>query len=81
MRLRDEDMLEMYADKVRKGDIKQANHLTNLLYIFAKYRWKSSRSDDYLQVALQKIMSEPGLNSYLATRNLWNIYAFDYHDE
>ena len=26
-------------------------------------------------------MKEPGLNSYTASRNLWNMYAFDYYDK
>ena len=26
-------------------------------------------------------MADPGLNSYTASRNLWNLYAFDYYDK
>ena len=81
MQFRDENLLERFADSIRSGKITQSNHLTHLMYIFAKYKWKSPISEDYIQIALHRVIQEPGLNSYLATRNLWNLYAFDYYDE
>lgn len=81
MRLRDENTLELFAKRLREGIYTDSKHLTSILYLFAKFKWRSSQGDDYLQVALRHLMNDPGLNSYIASRNLWNLYAFDYYDK
>ena len=39
MNLYDQELLEMYVNDVREKKFKQANQLTNLLYIMAKMRF------------------------------------------
>ena len=59
MRLRDENMLEMFAHKMLARQYTQVNHVTNMLYWFAKFKWRSSQGDEYLKVALNVLLSEP----------------------
>ena len=56
MHLRDEQLLEQCADMIRLGKISSARDLTQVLYMFAKFGWRSDSSDDYIQIALSKIM-------------------------
>jgi len=48
MRLRDEEMLERYAQSMAQGHFSQVNHLTQLLYLFGKFKWRSRNGDHYL---------------------------------
>jgi len=81
MKLRDEGILELFAQRIRERKYTQMNHLTNVLYMMAKFKWRSENGDDYLRTASQIMLAEPTLTSYTACRNLWNFYAFDYHDK
>ena len=82
MRLRDENILELFAQRIRDGKYKQVNHLTNILYWFAKFKWRSANGDsEYMQAALATILNEPVLSPYTVARNMWNLYALDYYDK
>ena len=81
MKLRDENVLEMFAQRVRDRQFMQTKDITNILYWFAKFKWRSAHGDDYLKVASQILLAEPTITSYTACRNLWNFYAFDYYDK
>lgn len=48
LKLRDENVLEFFAEKVRERKFTQTNHLTQILYFFAKFQWRSSKGDAYL---------------------------------
>ena len=41
MGMKDQELLEMYIEDVRQKKFKQANQLTNILYIMAKMRFRS----------------------------------------
>jgi hypothetical protein len=49
--------------------------------MMAKFKWRSQNGDEYLRTASQLLLAEPTITSYIACRNLWNFYAFDYHDK
>ena len=80
MRLKDENILEEFVQRIREGKYKQVNHLTNILYWFAKFKYRSP-NNDYLGVAIQSILAEPILTPYIVARNMWNLYALDYYDK
>lgn len=81
LRLRDENVLELFATRVNDRQFTQTNHLTQILYWFAKFKWRSSHGDEYLQTALSILLAEPTITSYTACRNLWNLYAFNFYDK
>ena len=48
MKLRDENILEEYARRLAKGQFTKINHVTQILYWFAKFKWRSATGDHYL---------------------------------
>ena len=52
-----------------------------MLYVFAKFKWRSKHGDDYIKAGLDVLLKEPKLTSYTAARNLWNLFAIDYFDK
>ena len=81
MHLKDENILEIFAQRIRDGKYRQVNHLTNILYWFGKFKFRSAGDNVYIQKAMDIILSEPALTPYIATRNMWNLYALDYYDK
>ena len=81
MKFKDEEMLELFAQRIIEGKFKQINHLTNILHFFAKMKWQNKNGDEYIGAALKIMLKEPKLKAYTACRNLWNLYALDYYDK
>lgn len=72
MNIKDPVILGKTADMLKAKQFKNLNHVTNLLYAFAKLGYKHN-DNKWLTTSVDSFVAEPAIDRYLACRNLWNL--------
>ena len=80
MKFYDDDIMSMTSQLIKQKKFTNLEQLTTVLYLLAKNRFKSD-SNEYLDSAIDLLAKEPKLEFKIAIRNLWNLYALDYHSD
>ena len=75
----DYELISQAANMVKQRKIRKMEHLTDILSYLAKFR----HQDDigFLDEAIEIICAEPKLDMRLASKNMFNLLAFDYRSD
>lgn len=75
--IKDDVILAKTAELLSLRTFTKANAVTNVLYAMGKLGYKPKENEMWLVTSIDQILKEPKLDTYLACRNLWNLYALD----